>query len=282
MRPLYLGLLIPLVALACADHGMTGGGDNDEPKCGYLEYRKDFSGGRLMVIDGAHITANVQVSYDAPPAGAHDGDSGEDLFLRFTDESLLKDGAVIPLSDPGMDVHMAKWASPAGYDIFNDSLIDGTITIHKFLEYDSLLIHADLVYGNEWFTDSLDQDFCFRMSTPWVAPLDPNIPWEVVDSASLTPTAASMEGNWESCKQYTKSGDYLKELIHCKEARQLFIKAGQYQTGGKTPWQDFTIDGTRWYGPTDSAIINNLTADSLVLTHWITNGYFRMEYVRVK
>ncbi len=98
--------------------------------------------GRIRIVKGAFLTAECRLAYTPTPEGADDGDSGENLFLKFKNPALVERGRTFDLQDPDLDVYLAQWASPHGYDIRPKKDLTGRVEVLEYAKDRELVLRV--------------------------------------------------------------------------------------------------------------------------------------------
>lgn len=127
----------------------AGGGTSQGKTTGYLYPNAVLDHeGRIAAVPGDHLAGRIQLSHDPAPEGAHDGDSGEDLFIEIEDETLLEPGRVFTVKDTLFQLYVVKWASPAGYSVIPPDSLEGLVEVLTYVPQDKLELSLDLAFSH--------------------------------------------------------------------------------------------------------------------------------------
>lgn len=270
---------------SCDSEGGIFGTPTDREKKGNLYYRADFNtGGRLYNVEGDYIIATYQLSYDAPPEGAYDGDSGSDFHFRITDEASLEEGKTYNLQDSTFSIYATEWASPAGYDVYGQEKMEGSMTIVRYDQFEELVIDLDLKYGENDWSREYQKTITFRNSNPWAWAPTPALGWEDFDTTSSYPidsiTTTSIEGNWVAENCIMKDKNKASELLKCKTTYTFSADQLEYESSNAEGKRNLNLKSNRIGEGDEVAVINYISADSLVLTWLRPYSVMRHHYSR--
>lgn len=254
-------------------------------KQGSLDYHSDLQGEhRLRNVAGAFITGDVEIEYDAPPKGAHDGDSGTNFYIRIRDEKKLVDGKSYEVPNSAFDIMIQLWASPAGSEIIEGEQVKGKITIKEYKPYYHLALDLDLMYQgakDKWYP--IQESVHLKLRSEWIRALknENEIHW--TDWEAKSPLQVKdLVGRWESCESLLFDGKEVKKRVRCLRPKFFEYKEGQFRISTQGDFRELKLTGHEFPYEHGKVYLHSVTKDRLEMTMINQWSKVRSVFKRVK